>query len=156
MTTSSAGLNQQFALSKKAYDGIAASRKMIDEVTAVREGLDYARKNAAGNEPLLADISELERKCALLLTGPKMKAGTPVAVADFSLNRLPGAFGGLLGLLQDADVVPSTQAVAASTDLQTALSRASKTWDQIKAVDAPALNVKLAKANITPIQVGLH
>jgi hypothetical protein len=156
VTTSAAGLNQQFALSMKAYNGMAESRKIIGEVTGLREGLEYARKNATGNTSLIADINELDQKLGLLLDGPKAKPGALTVVTDLNLKRLPDAFNGLLGVFQDADVAPSTQAVSASSDLQTALSRAKVTWNQIKAVDAPAMNVKLAKANITPIQVGLH
>jgi hypothetical protein len=156
VTTSAAGLNQQFALSMKAYNGMAESRKIIGEVTGLREGLEYARKNATGNTSLIADINELDQKLGLLLDGPKAKPGALTVVTDLNLKRLPDAFNGLLGVFQDADVAPSTQAVSASSYLQTALSRAKVTWNQIKAVDAPAMNVKLAKANITPIQVGLH
>ncbi len=45
-------------------------------------------------------------------------------VADMPLGRLAGAFTQLLDLLQDADVTPSTQAVAAARDLQAALAKA--------------------------------
>jgi hypothetical protein len=156
VTTPPMGLNQQFALSMKAYSGIAAAREIADEVKGLQEGLDYARKNAAGNTALLADINAVDQKLSLLLKGPTAKPGTPVPVTDLGLTRVAGGFAGLLNIVQDADVAPSTQAVAASTDLQTALTTASRALEKIKAVDMPALNVKLAKANITPIQTGRH
>jgi hypothetical protein len=129
---------------------------MSDDVKRLREGLDRARAAAASNEMLLKDIDALNQKLDVLASGPKVKPGTPVAVSDFALTRLSGAFGSLLDLLQDADVAPSTQAVAAVADLQTAWSKTNAMWNSVVAKEVPALNAKLAKANIAPIQIGGH
>ncbi len=48
------------------------------------------------------------------------------------LGRLAGAFGGMLDLLQDADVEPTTQAAAASAELQAALTHAEKQLAEIR------------------------
>ena len=140
----------------KAYNGTFAASRMLDEIKRLREGLEHARTGARGNEMLLKDIDALDQKLDLLTNGQKVKPGTPVAVTDFALTRLAGGFAGLLDLLQDADVAPSTQAVAASSDLQIAWSKVNTIWNSTVAKDVPALNVKLAKANITPIKIGFQ
>ncbi len=118
VTTPAAGLKQQFELSVAAYNGIIRSRNLAESV----------RKK----------IAELERSQPSSSVLPKLKAlldgiggrGTTLGVADFPLSRLSGAFTQLLDLLQDADVAPTSQAVAASRDLQTALDNAERLWTE--------------------------
>jgi len=154
VTTPAAGLNQQFALSMKAYNGVAVSRAMLDQAKRLSEGLESARKKAAGNELLLKDIDALSQKLDLVVNGPKAKPGTPVSVTDFSLTRTAAGFSGLLDVLQDADVAPSSQAVTASADLQTALTKSTAAWEAIRSKDLPALNAKLKTAGLATIDVG--
>ncbi len=122
VTTMAAGLKQQFDLSIQAYNGIIRARTLTEEVNK--------------------RIAELEKSQPSSPVLPKLKAmvgggqqrgggGGAVAVADFPLGRLAGAFSQMLDLLQDADVAPSTQAVAAAKDLQTALAKAEKSWADI-------------------------
>ena len=119
ITTSAAGLKQQFDLSLAAYEGIKITREMT---TAVRKRIADLEKS----QPTNASIAKLKQ----LLDG-STRPGTPVAVADMPLSRLSGAFTQLLDLLQDADVAPSTQAIAATRDLQTALANAQRAWQEI-------------------------
>lgn len=119
VATSSAGLQQQFTLSMQAYEGIKQTYAMSDEARKLQTKLKAANDK------------ELDAKLSLLLNG---KGGnSPTLVSELPLNRLNGSFTGLLDLLQDADVAPSTQAVSAAKDLQTALASAVKTWNEIKA-----------------------
>jgi hypothetical protein len=53
-------------------------------------------------------------------------------LADLPLNRLNGAFAGLLDLLQDADVKSTTQAIKTAQDFQIAFGKNRKLWDEIK------------------------
>jgi hypothetical protein len=156
VTTPAAGLNQQFALSMRTYNGIIAVSELLDEVTGLREGLDYARKNAGTNTALIAEIDALDIKLVRLVNGPPPKPAVPVAVTDFALGRINSGLNTLLDVLQDADVAPSVQAAAASADLQAALLKANKSWGTIRDTDLPPLNTKLAAANITPIRIGVH
>ncbi len=120
--TSPLGLKQQYDLSMQAYDGISKARSMADEVRRMITDLE---KNSP-NSPSLA-------KLRVLLNG-QQRPGTPaaVAIADLPLSRLAGAFGQMLDLLQDADVAPSSQAVAAARDLQTALGKREAEWNSTK------------------------
>ena len=78
----------------------------------------------------LFSLAELEAAADLVhATMPP----TPPTLAGFPLNRLSGAFTGLLDILQDADMQPTSQAMAANRDLQTSLRNARKTLDEIKA-----------------------
>ncbi len=106
--TSTLGLKQQFDLSIQAYEGIAKARTMVSRIVEMER-----------SEPSNPALSKLKD----LLDGPPQRPGTSVAAADLPLSRLAGAFTQLLDLLQDADVAPSKQAVAAARDLQVALSK---------------------------------
>lgn len=151
ITTLAAGLRKQFDLSMNAYKGITEARKLSDEVKKLQDQLKAAREKIGKDSPVLKDIDELEKNLTRLTSGPSQPPGTPVAVIDFSLGRLGGAFTGLLDFLQDADVAPTTQMASAAIDLQTALSKAEAAWDVIKANDLPALNTKLREANIPTV-----
>jgi hypothetical protein len=118
VTTSTADLQQQFTLSMQAYEGIKQTFAILEEVKKLQATIKSKNDK------------DLEAKLNLLLNGKGGNAPTPVA--EFALNRLNGAFGTLLDLLQDADVAPTTQAVATAKDLQIALATAVKNWNEIK------------------------
>ena len=111
--TSPVGIKQQFDLSMQAYEGIAKVRTMVSKITELER-----------SEPSNPALSKLKA----LLGGPQQRPGTAVAVADLPLSRLAGAFTQLLDLLQDADVAPSKQAIAAARDLQVALSKSDSVF----------------------------
>jgi len=115
VTTSALGLRQQFDLSMQAYEGIIRSRGLVDGLKGISADLEKSQPAS----PALAKIKAF-------LDGPPTRPGTPIQLADLPPSRLSGAFAQLLDLLQDADVAPSSQAVAASRDLQTALEKAIK------------------------------
>ena len=79
----------------------------------------------------------IESKIKLLTDGTPQRPGAPLPVNNFPLGRLRGAFTQLLDLLQDGDVAPSTQAVAASKNLQAALAKAEIAWKEITDMMAP-------------------
>ncbi|MEP6946374.1 MAG: glycoside hydrolase [Acidobacteriota bacterium] len=114
VTTPAAGLTQQFELSLQAYNGISRARMLAD---SVRKQIADLEKS----QPASPNLAKLKA----LLDGSTPR-GAAAAVADMPLGRLAGAFTQMLDLLQDADVAPSTQAVAAARDLQTALEKAEK------------------------------
>jgi photosystem II stability/assembly factor-like uncharacterized protein len=153
VTTPSVSLAYQFGLSMQAYEGLETVDQMAAEIKDIQAQVAAIRTAAGPTSPLADELQVLAGKLGLLSTGATIKPGTPVAVADFPVSRLTDAFAGQIELLQDADVAPSTQAVAASKDLQTALAKAVKTWYAIKSTDVPALNAKLTKAGLAPIKL---
>jgi len=117
--TPTPGLQQQFALSIEAYEGIKQTSAMLETVRKLQAKLKSANDK------------EFEAKLNSLLNG---KGGnSPVPLSEFPLSRLNGAFVGLLDTLQDADVMPSSQAISAAADLRIALRNAAKTWSELKA-----------------------
>lgn len=149
--TPAAGLSHQFTLSLSAYSSITRSRAMAEEARKLVDALKTAREKAGKDSPLIKDIEALEKKLALLISGPPQPPGTPVAVADFPLGRLSGAFTGLLDLLQDADVAPTDQANRASVDLLMALMRADRALAAIITGDLAILNAKLRQAGLPAV-----
>ncbi len=115
-------LKQQYDLSMQAYDGIAKARSMANDVRGLISDLE---KNSP-NSPSLA-------KLRTILNGPQQRPGTATVIAGLPLARLAGAFTQMLDLLQDADVAPTTQAVAAARDLQTAMAKVESAWTIEKA-----------------------
>ncbi len=113
------GLLVQFNLSRQAYDEISRARNLAAEVRKRISDLEKSQP-----------ASPLIPKLKMLLDGPQQRPGTAMAVADFPLSRLAGAFTQLLDLFQDADVAPSTQAVAAARDLQLAIKKAESVWKE--------------------------
>lgn len=117
VTTTKLDLQKQFTLSMQTYEGIKQTYAMLNE----------ARKLQAKVKS--ANDKDLDILLTLLLNG---KGGnTSTLASEFALIRLNGALVGLLDILQDADVSPTTQTVSAAMDLQTALAKAVKTWNEI-------------------------
>ena len=130
------GLKKQFDLSMLSYDGIAR----VNEITAAIEkfSANIAKARATANtDAQKTRLDMIETKIKLLMSGPQRRPGEPSPVAEIPLSRLGGAFAQLLDLLQDADVAPSTQAVAASNDLQTALAKSETSWKEITNMMTP-------------------
>ncbi len=119
VTTSAAGLRQQYDLSVQAFDGILRARALTASVQKQIADLERSQPTNPALPKLKALVGGGQQR-----GGGGAAAAAPVAVADFPLGRLAGAFTQLLDLLQDADVAPSTQAVAAARDLQSALNKA--------------------------------
>ena len=134
--TPTLGLLQQFNFSKQAYDGISRVAAMSESVKKFTADIADLRK-LANTDAQKARLDMIDAKIKLMMSGPQPRPGESTPVAEFPLSRLGGAFTQLLDLLQDADVAPSSQAVAASNDLQRALAKAEASWKEITGMMAP-------------------
>lgn len=150
VTTSAAGLQQQFTLSMQSYEGIKQSRAALEEVRKLQAQLKTTRAQAAGKSDLIKNIDALDQNLNSL-TGANART-PPAPLSQFPLSRLSGAFATLLDLLQDADVTPSTQAVSTARDLQQALANSLRLLNEIKAKNVNALNEKLKQANLSIVE----
>jgi hypothetical protein len=116
--TTAAGLLQQFTLSKAVYDDLMATNRTMDEIRAFRAGL----KNA--------DLD----KSVQALQGESMgrfgRRGTP---GPDSFSTVEGTLTSLLQALQEADVAPTSQTVAAVENRRAALKKLMQRWDALKA-----------------------
>ncbi len=136
--TTAIGLMQQFTLSMQAYEGIRRATTLLADAKKLSADMAKSRSDArtdtdrARIDAAIQKINDLTEGAGGRRGGGGV--GANVAVADLPLSRLAGAFTSLLNLLQDADVAPSTQAVAAARDLQIALNKAQNSWNGIAAM----------------------
>lgn len=151
--TTEAGLRQQFTLSKELYDDLRASLETIDELKALRKQLHELTASGAQG-PAAKAAAALEEKAGELegTIPPKFGGGGRAAwTGPETLNRVSGSLRTLLQMLQDADVAPTSQEVAAVTDERKKLSALMATWKVIKTVDLLKLNTELKAANLQQI-----
>ncbi|HZR21957.1 MAG TPA: hypothetical protein VFA59_00125 [Vicinamibacterales bacterium] len=106
------GLQQQFTLSKQMYDGMIAAQKSLEEIRA-------ARQQNANDEKLRA------------LEGQPAGRGAAVEGPE-SFSSIIGSMNQLMGLLQGADVTPTSQLVAAVADRRAKLAKLQADWAALK------------------------
>ena len=104
--TPAIGLAQQFTLSKQLYDAIIDAQQTLGDIRAKRATNANAAESAA--------LQALEGQ-----------AGGRGAAADGpdTFNSVIGAMNQLMGLLQGADVMPTTQLVTAVGQRRAALAK---------------------------------
>ena len=120
------GLAQQFTLSKQMYDGMLDAQKALQDVRALRA-------KAAGT-PFDQKLATLEGQGG----GGRGAGGAPEG--PDTLASISGGLGQLMGLLQGADVAPTTQLVAAVAQRRAALTKLLARWNALKA-EAKTLNL---------------
>ena len=59
----------------------------------------------------------------------------------------------LLGILQEADVTPTTQAASAVPELEQAVRPLMQQWEAVKTQDLAALNAQLRNANLPELKL---
>ncbi|MBI3400385.1 MAG: glycoside hydrolase [Acidobacteria bacterium] len=114
--TPSLGLAQQFTLSKHLYDDLLNVQKTLGDVRALRA-------KATG--------TPLDQKLAALEGGGGGRGGAPEG--PDTLGNISGGLNQLMGLLQGADVTPTTQLVAAVGARHAAVAKLMAQWTALKA-----------------------
>jgi hypothetical protein len=146
------GLAQQHAIAKRCYEGLQQIHDALEQVRKLRVQLRDLRGRAS--QGALADaINALEGKLAALEgAGGGFRGagggGQGGASNEPSLSRLSGELLGLMGVVEGADVAPTTQAVAASEELQRILTGVLARWSDVKQKDVRSLNEQLTKSNL--------
>ena len=118
--TPALGLAQQFTLSKQLYDGILNAQQALEEVRALRA-------KSAGT-PLESQLAALEGNAGGRGGGRGAEPDGPD-----TLSSIGGGLNQLMGLLQGADVTPTTQLVAAVGQRRAALGTLLAKWRALKA-----------------------
>ena len=110
VTTPALGLAQQFTLSKQLYDGIVEGQKALESIRSRRASLS----GEPGRSAASLALQQLEGQ-----------PGGRGAAADGpdTFNSVIGSMNQLMGLLQGADVTPTTQLVAAVRQRLAALAK---------------------------------
>ncbi|HEX8161237.1 MAG TPA: hypothetical protein VF538_05160 [Pyrinomonadaceae bacterium] len=135
--TPEAGLRQQFELSMQAYEGMNKSFDALGEVRALRARIKRQRDGGATG-PKGGALAALDERLSALAGEGGGGQGAAAGGANFA--QLNSSFESLLELLQSADAQPTTQAVAASAELQRRLAEALSLWNGIKGRDAKAID----------------
>ena len=68
-----------------------------------------------------------------------------------NLTRLHGEMITVLGTVDEADAVPTTQVVAAAKKLQSGLKELLSHWEELRNRELPALNDRLKQASLPEI-----
>ncbi|MBZ5560012.1 MAG: glycoside hydrolase [Acidobacteriia bacterium] len=136
--TSPLGLTQQFTLSKRMYDDLLNVQKTLVDVRALRDTLNQRRASLSGEPARSAE------SLALRLTtlegggggggrggGGGGRGGAPEG--PDTLGNISGGLNQLMGLLQGADVTPTTQLVAAVGARHAAVAKLMAQWTALKA-----------------------
>ena len=106
-------------------------------------------KERAGSGAVADAITALDRKAAALEGGGGGRRGG--GDEQETLTELNGSLASVLGLLQGADVVPTTQALAAVTEVGHQLAEVGERWVEIRTRDVAQLNTHLKQANLPPV-----
>jgi hypothetical protein len=128
---SAATLARQFALSKGVYDDINRTRGVLDDLRALRANLREIRGRSAD---LAAAVDSVDQAAAALEGGGGgFGGGGPARSGAPTLTGTIGDLGQLYGALQEADVQPTTQLVAAVQAVQRQVPSTLSHWDPIRA-----------------------
>jgi photosystem II stability/assembly factor-like uncharacterized protein len=144
-------LTQQFALSKRLYDNVVASAPALEQLRTLRTQLTQVKQNAQG--PAADAIAAFEKKLTAIAGAAPAEGGFGGRMggggggAD-TLAGVRGALSQLMGALQQADVTPTTQVVAAVNDRLQAFAKLMASWTALKNQDLPALNQQLKQASL--------
>jgi hypothetical protein len=147
VTTPPAGIAKMFEVAMQCYEGIGKVRAAQAEVRTLREQLK-ALTTRVGSNPIAKTIDDFDKKIAAL-------EGRTAGLDFFGVsNREPGLAGlsngflSLMNLVEGADAMPTTQAIAASADLQRSLIEVLARWNDIKTKDVKTLNEQLRQAGL--------
>jgi len=147
--TPKAGLQQQFDLSMQLYNRIQSVSVAIDQANIWHKQLGEARQHATGT--ILAAIEAADQKIQSLEgsgTGRRPGPGSDTTLSGMRTRSLA-----LMGIFQEADVTPTSQAVATAHELEQQLEPLVRQWESLKANDVPALNKQLREANLPELKI---
>jgi hypothetical protein len=132
--TAPLGLSQQFTLSKQMYDDLLNVQKTLTDVRALRDSLNQRRASLSG-EPARSAESLALRLTALEGGGGGGRGGGRGGAAEGpdTLGNISGGLNQLMGLLQGADVTPTTQLTAAVAQRHAAVTKLMTQWSGLKA-----------------------
>ncbi|HYL11170.1 MAG TPA: hypothetical protein VEU31_10565 [Candidatus Acidoferrales bacterium] len=148
--TPAAGLEQQWRLSKQVYDSVLNVSPAVDRIESLRKQLADLRPRASQAD-LKAALEAFDKKLQELEGRASRRPG-PGNEAP-SLSGMRARLLMLLGILQEADVAPTTQAANAVTELDQAVRPLLQQWEAVRSQDLAALNAQLRSANLRELKL---
>jgi hypothetical protein len=149
--TPNADLRQQFQYSKQAYDNALKLSLAMNQATALRAQLKD-RKQQAGQSAAGEAIDAFSKKLDAVAGEGGGRRGRGAPQPD-SLGSVRGSLLTLMGILQDADVAPTTQTVATISEIEKKVPTVLQSWQAFQQQDIPALNQQLRAANLQELKI---
>lgn len=140
-----ADLARQFELSRQLYQDLVALAPAAAQAEAVHEQLTEVRKKSTG-QPIASDLDAFEKKLTSVEGSEDSRPGAdgvPETIVGLRTSLL-----GLLSVLQDADVAPTSQAATSVGQLHGAVQPLVQKWQAFKQRELPEMNERLKKANL--------
>jgi hypothetical protein len=147
--TPAADLRQQFATAQQLVDLLRQDGEAITQLRTLRAELRAARER--GGASVADAIAALDAKAAALEGGAGGGRGGRGGGASTSFTALNGELAALYGIVQGSDHAPTTQAIAALTDLKSQLAGLLSSWTTLRTKDVPAVSAQLERAGLPPL-----
>jgi photosystem II stability/assembly factor-like uncharacterized protein len=141
---SAADLAQQFTLETQIADAMHQDYTTLMQIRNLRAQVGKIQSQGKLRD-LAPALKDLESKAAAL-EGDGSGATFLSTSEGNSFTKLNAGLSTLLGIVDSADVAPTTQAVAMFARLQSALTDQTKQWEQVQAQEVASLNSKLKRA----------
>jgi hypothetical protein len=138
--TPALALVRQHALSVRMVQGLKKVTAALEELRALRAKVKAAQTGASG--AAATALAQFDGKAAAL----EGSAG-----GAHSLGRLGGELAGLYGTLQEADVAPTTQTLAAIAERDATLREVLARWAALRGTELAALDATLRAAGMEEI-----
>jgi photosystem II stability/assembly factor-like uncharacterized protein len=151
--TSAADLQKQFEMEAGIVEGMNKTFEALRQIRSLRPQITDRVGKVKG---ALADSLTALDKQAAQLEGASQGAffGVPPSGKQpENFSTLNQHFGQLLGVVDSADVAPTTQASAVYLELEDSLGKTLAQWKKLRDVDAAALNASLKKAHIAELDL---
>jgi photosystem II stability/assembly factor-like uncharacterized protein len=156
--TPAAGLEEQFLVSMRCYEGVRQIRATLAQTRRLRDQLKKARERVGEGE-LSGAIDTLDRKVAALEGNfsPRGRPG-PIRNEDArpTFARLSGDLSAVMRLVQGADIPPTLQAMAAFDISTKALAELFTRWIDLKTKELKSVNEKLRQDNLPAINLEME
>jgi photosystem II stability/assembly factor-like uncharacterized protein len=151
--TSDSDLRKQFEMEARIVEGMNKTFEALQHVRSLRPQITDRAGKVKG---ALADSLAALDKQAAQLEGASQGAffGVPPSGKQpENFSTLNQHFGQLLGVVDSADVAPTTQASAVYSELEDSLGKTLAQWKKLRDGDATALNASLKKAHIAEMDL---
>jgi aerobic-type carbon monoxide dehydrogenase small subunit (CoxS/CutS family) len=124
--TSLADLQKQHALSMRCYEGRETAKNLLSEAGVFHTDLTNAIAKGGSS---VGTLTSLEQQLAAF-EGVSRGRGAAAQAANF--GSIQAAYTGLLGILHETDMPPTTQTIAGVAQTDTQLKELQAKWTQLK------------------------
>jgi photosystem II stability/assembly factor-like uncharacterized protein len=152
--TAMTALQEQYDLALQAYRGRDSAMHAYNQVHALRADIAGLLHHSSG--AVTGALQELDAKAAALEgSGRRGGRGAPSGAGTQrkAFSRLQGDYAAVFTILEEADLEPTAQAVAALHATEQASRLAMADWTALERKDLPALNAQLKAAGLETLTV---